>query len=349
MRNTASSVFGLALVALASGFALANEGEEPAAVETTALKYQSLKKWSVILPTEQWTTILDDIPIAHSRGDGFLVEQTGPMKLEIDTNGDGKVDNDVKGQGGFLKLRGKRDDGSSFDYAVRIKLEENAWKYAPGGAVAGKLQGTMISVIDQDNNGRYDDYGSDAMVIGSGDTASLLSRVVSIGGELFDFEINGEGTQASIKPFAGETGILDLASDFESNGKLLSAVVHDRRNDLSFDLSSSPQGMAIPAGEYRFVKGFAKKGGESVWIRNGRMAPLKVKAGETLALAWGGPVQADFSWSAGAGTVTVNKDVHYYGRSMEEYTDFYPNAKSPKIIVRDAKGKVVLEGRFPGC
>ena len=350
MKRIGNHLLGLGALALLAGIATSGE-EDGAAVETASLTNKAYTKWSIILPKEVWTTIDESIPIAHSRGDGFATQIAGVLALSVDTNGDGKVDDKVRGASGFLKLHGKTVNGDKLAYPVRIRPTKDGWEYATGGAMQGKLLGSVIRVIDQNNNGIYNEYGRDAMIVGSGTDAAYLSKTISIDGKVYDFEVSADGLKMTAKPYSGEVGTLSLATGFDARGKLESAVVTDREQNFSFNLAKERSGLTVPTGSYMLESGFAKKGAETVWIKGGKMRPLEVKPGEVTDRKWGAPVQADFSWTSGAGSITVNPDVVYYGAAGEVYHSFQPNAKSPKLIVRDKKksNKIVLEGRFPGC
>ncbi len=350
MKLVGNHLLGLGALALLAGIATSGD-EDGAAVETASLSNKAYSKWSIILPKEVWTTIDSSIPIAHSKGDGFATQIAGVLALSVDTNGDGKVDDKVKGAGGFVKLRGKTVDGDQLNYPVRIRPSKEGWQYSTAGAMQGKLLGTVIRVIDQNNNGIYNEYGRDAMIVGSGSSAAYLSKTISIDGEVYDFEVSADGMEMSAKPYAGEVGTISLADGFDARGKLESAVVTDRKQDFSFNVAQARSGLKVPVGSYKLESGFAKKGAETVWIKTGKMRALEVKPGEVTDRKWGAPVQADFSWTSGAGSVTVNPDVIYYGAAGEVYHSFKPDAKSPKLVFRDKKksNKIVLEGRFPGC
>jgi hypothetical protein len=269
------------------------------------------------------------------------------MALEVDTNGDGKYDERVKGARGFAKLRGKDAAGNALQYAVRFKFEDG-YKWSPAGVMAGKVKGQLLRLIDQNGNGEYDDYGVDAMIVGSSEAACFLSKVVNLGGELYSFSVDAAGAKVEVAPFVGETGEIDLASQFKSNGTLVAAVV--RSGEMSFDAAQAKTGLKVPAGTYELVAGFVEKAGETCWIKKGKSRPIEVAAGADVAVAWGGPIVAEFEYKVSDETITVPPDVKFYGQTGEEYHSFRPEAKSPKILVTDkATGKLVASGRFGGC
>ncbi|MCP3915895.1 MAG: hypothetical protein GY711_10090 [bacterium] len=346
-----SPVLGLAASIAVAGLAVALPGDDEAPQDTAvrqtvSLKYRALKNFDSVLPRETWTNVTDRIAI----GDGFDVHQQGPLKLRVDTNGDGKLDADVKGNSGYLRLVGKTDDGETFAYGTRFKITGDHYSFAASGAMCGKLNGISIQVIDQNNNGIYNDFGQDALVVGRAKGATFLSRVVNADGELFQIELSEDGSELSYEPFEGETATLDMTGSHDSRGKLVSAVISNRGGEHHFNVARERGAMQVPAGDYRFVFGFLKKGEETAQVRTGKMGPLKLAAGSEREVEWGGPVVAEFDYDVRDETITVRPNVAFYGSAGEEYHTFKPDAKSPKIIVSDKKSrKIYLEGRFGGC
>lgn len=316
--------------------------------ETIAFAFKAPKDWEYVLPSEQWTTIYGGIPIAHGMEEGFLVDNQ-PFTLTVDTDGNNKPDEDVKGVAGFVLLHGERADGSKFRYAARIRKELDNWQYACGGVMQGKLRGLPITLIDQNNNGRWNDVGEDAMVVGKSTAACLLSSVVNVGGELLTLEVDPTGETAVARAYEGGRGVLDLATAFGTDGELLSAVVVSADGELSFELSDAAGGLAVPADAYELLHAYGRRGAETVKGRAGRMKTIRVEDGDTRVVAWGAPVKLEFTWApSGPGEITVNVP-SFYGAAGEEWYEFQPDAKSPKIFIKDAKGKELWSGQFGGC
>ncbi len=313
-------------------------------------------KWEFLVPNEVPLPLGAEpdgrqiIPVPHAGGRGFFVESDG-ISLGVDTNGDGKVDERVKGVGGSVVLKGKSSEGRAFSYAVRIINEGTAWKYLSTCAMGGKVAGCDIKLIDLNGNGRFDEFGTDAMIVGSGKAASLLSRTISISGQLYSLSVTPGGDSVKVEPCTTPTGTVNLASGFKSEGgELQSAVIANAAGDISFELSALKNGLTVPAGEYKLLWGFVRKGGETAKVRGTNCKPLTVEAGKSTSMAWGGPLDMDFEFSIDKDKLTVPPTVKFMGRGGEEYYEFKPDAKSPKIIVYDAETKaVVVEGRFGGC
>lgn len=313
--------------------------------QTGTLKFRAFKSFDFVMPTETWTKVEGSIKVKHPGGEGFRTARTG-LKLEVDTTGDGRMTGVIKGQKGYLKLTSKSD--KSFQYAARFRGGAKGYEYASSCAMSGSVGGVPVQVFDLNNNGIYNEYGTDAMIVGKGKAASYLSKVISHGSKLYNFEISENGAEASTTPYDGAAGTLSLASGFHGKGKLEAAIVSDGAN--SFNVAGVAS-MTVPAGDYTIVSGFVKKGSQTVRVRGGKMAPIAVKGEAIAKLTWGGPVMAEFSHTLAEGKVTVEPTaLKFYGQAGEEYYDWYPNAKSPKFSVRDSQsGKEVGSFVFGGC
>jgi hypothetical protein len=328
-----------------SGAAIAHEDEK----ETATFAYKSYPKWTINLPKETFSPIAAEIPIGSAGGTGFHAEMDGTA-LAVDTNADGKVDTKAKGVASFMTLKGKNAGGREFQYSVRL-VNQSGWKFAASGVMAGKVKGVQLRLIDQNNNGKYNDVGEDAMIVGQGDAACFLSRVVNLDGELYSIEVGEDGSQVSATPFTGESGTLNLDGSFTTQGILGSAVVKSTNNDLSFNLASEKKGLVVPAGDYVLTYGTVTAGAETVRIRAGKMKPITVAAKATATPAWGGPIKAEFTWSHQDGVLTIRpQDLFFFGAAGEEYYDWKPDGQPPTFVVKDAKtGRELLKARFGGC
>ena len=334
--------FSFALAPLAFGH---EEG-----TKTAKLKFKAYKKWTIELPKETFNPIKSEIAIPNGNGTGFATELQGTT-LMVDSTGDGRLNDKARGKAGFIILRSKNAEGYAFTYAIRLK-NAGGWSYSTTGAMIGKVDGIRIMLIDQNNNGRYDDFGADAMVVGNGSSASFLSKQVSIKGELYDVTVNALGNQIDLTPFSGEAGMLNLVKGYKSKGgKLVSAVVLSEDGGSSFNLAGLKKGLTIPAGNYNLAYGTITKGTETVHVKAGRMKSLVVSPGKENKLEWGGPINAEFSYDRAGDKVSVSpQKMWFYGRSGEEYYNWFPDGQSPKFIIRNAKTRKEIRAiRFGGC
>lgn len=320
-----------------------------AAQDQAKLSYKGVQKWTYILPNEVWSNANGSVAIPHQGGDGFATALDG-MKLLVDTTGDGRTNDVVKGVAGKLTIRGKDAEGDKLVYDVRFKKDGTAWKYASSGIMQGRVGGELVTLIDQNNNGIWNEYGVDAMIVGKSDAACFLSNVVNLKGSLYNLEVAPNGRSLTVSPYEGEAGLLDLQSGFKSYGKLVSVVVSN--GQASFDLANEKGGLKVPVGEYTITGGFCKKGNETARIRTGNMQPLQVTIDQKSELAWGAPVNVEFAYTIEDGTLKVPPppaNVKYFGAAGEEYFDWQPDAVSPEIIITDEKGREVGKGRFHSC
>ena len=244
-------------------------------------------------------------------------------------------------------IAGPVEVSAPFTYEVRLRRNARGWQWTSSGCLVARVGGEVLRLFDQDGNGKFADFGIDALAVGDAPAATMLSRVISLNGKLMGLEVERDAREVRITPFEGPTGFVNAKEHFESTGKLVSAIVQD--GDLSFDLAAGKGALELPAGNYRLVGGIAVAGDESVHIRAGRMAPVRVDAGGRVTLAWGAPLNADFNYRVDAGTIVVDPDVNFYGRAGEEYHSFWPCVKSPHLSIKNrVTGQRVQSGHFGG-
>jgi hypothetical protein len=342
MLKTACST----LAALSVGVLLAGplQAQE---VETTTLKYKPVKNWNYFLPDDRaaWNTVGSELPIAQNGASGFAVDNR-PFKLGIDTDGNGRTDQDVKGVAGYALLKSKDQDGESFKYAVRIRKGSSDWEFASSGIYTGKIAGETISLIDLNGNGIWNELGKDAMVVGKGDAASFLSSVVNLKGALYTLDVSANGQSLTAAPYAGESGVLNINAAYETKGKLLSAVFSSRNGLMSFDLANAEDGLLVPTGEYLLDTAFVVKKKDWVRVRRGQMRGVTVLSGVPTQLAWGGPLEMRFGQVRNSDEEVTVEPPTFWGNAGEEYYDFFPTGRSPEIIVVDGDGKELWNGKF---
>lgn len=310
------------------------------------LSYRGQRKWKLRLPDEQWKPVGTAFQLEKTHGHDFTARLAG-TRLLVDCDGDGQTDVKIEGTKAFVTLRGQTEAGKSMAYAVRL-INKNGWKFAPGGYLAGKIKDTPIRIIDQDQNGRYDDIGSDAMIVGRGRAATYLSEVVNVGDELFRIGVAAGGTQLVCTPYEGPTGILHL--DCSTKGKVLAAVVQSGNKRFSFDMAKAGKGLRVPVGGYKLVCGELGLGENRVRMSTGLSKPIAVAKDQTKKVCWGGPVRAEFRYLRRTGKVHLSPEhVWYYGAAGELYSNWVPLGASPKFTITDRdSGKEVAQAHFPG-
>ncbi len=313
------------------------------------LAFEPYRTWDLVLPAERFTPVGDAIPCARAACGSFAVRLDGTT-LRLDRDGDGELDATVEAaeEPGATALMVFRD-GQRPVHAIRL-ASDGKWSYAASGAVVGGLRGTAIRIIDQNNDGTYDDFGADAMIVGPGRAASFLSRVVNVDGALWSVAIDADGTSARFVPYEGASGLLDLASELETHAKMSALVVTSADGELSFELSRADGPVRVPAGEYVLHSGRVVLGKARATLSTGRCEPITVEPDTTATVAWGGPVRAEFAYRRAGDTIEIAPDdVLYYGRAGERYTGFMPLGESPEFVVAEREsGEVLVNAKFPG-
>mgnify|MGYP006928157618 CR=1 FL=1 len=316
------------------------------------LAFKPYKDWTILLPDEQFAKVGEGIPFPHAGGERFAVKLEGTV-LWVDRDGDGECEAKVEpmkpGETGLMVFRAKNEAGADQSYAIRL-TSDGTWAYSASGAMVGELAGQRVQLIDQNNNGRFDDYGADAMIIGRGKSACFLSRVVNVEGELYSVDISPDGTRLDAKPFDGESGSIDLASELETKARMRSVVLRSADGKLSFEVSQAKGAVKVPVGKYTVHSGQIALGKGHADLRTGRMQPITVVAGESVSASWGGPVKAEFRYGRQGEEITIApQDVMYYGRLGEEYSNFMPLGTSPSFVVKDKQsGEELVNVKFPG-
>lgn len=346
-----SVISGLGLIAL---FASAPALAEGSGENSASFSYKPVSKWEFIVPGEKWVTIDGEISIPHSGGSGFAAKvygAEGAEKLDIDTNGDGRFDLTCKGLRATAKLRGKDEDGNSFNYSIRLTHSGSKWMYATGGVMKGKVDGKSLSLVDANCNGIWNEHGIDCYVDGGGDAATPITDALSLNGALYTLDLNETGQVATWSSFDEEVGKLDLSDKYKGQGKLVSALVESTDGRFQFNLADCKKGLTVPAGSYILKEASLKKKSLTAKVTKGSMKPFEVPASGAFALEWGGPVTAIYDWTENEGKVTVSpKALKFIGKAGEEYSGFQPSDVGPKILVTDRRTKKRLaSGRFKMC
>ncbi len=315
--------------------------------ESASLKFKTYRDWDLILPQEQSKRMGGEF-VLEGMGKPYRTGVTGTA-LDIDKDGDGVFDVKVEGESGVVTLRGETAEGQKLSYSLRLRNQGSGWHALPGGAVVGKVGGQQVRIIDQNLNGRFDDYGQDALIVGRGKQASFLSRVVPVRGELYSIDVARDGSKLDWTPYEGERGTLDLSTQFASKGKLLGAVVVSDDKRWSFTLTGRP--MVVPAGNYHLRQGRIGLGRNVVAFSRGKTRTMTVTPGETKTVALGEPIEIDFKYVRQPGRVIMAPQLlSYVGRAGEQYDQWTPFGGSPQFDVRDVEtGKQIALAVFGGC
>lgn len=301
---------------------------------TAPMSFKSYRDWEIVLPHEQQRRVSGEI-VLEGVQKAFRTAVKG-TSLQVDKDGDGGFDVAVEGESGFITLRTEKEDGAKYGYSLRLRNAGSGWQALPGGAAVGKIGGQQVRVIDQNLNGRFDDYGQDAMIVGRGKQACFLSEVVNIRGDLFSLKVAPDGSSVEWAPFEGEHGRIDMGTGLASKAKLLGAVVVSQDGKRSFTLTE--RSVVVPSGKYRLYRGRLGLGRHVATFSPGESEAITVSPNETETVALGEPINIDFKFVRQPGRVIMAPQlVRYVGRAGEVYDQWTPFGGSPQFDVRDVE------------
>ncbi len=233
----------------------------------------------------------------------------------------------------WLVLRDNKEDSSYYEFRRAAYWE-------------GKLpdrKGERVKVVDENSNGWFNDYGHDIIVVGS-KGPTFLSKMVILGGKLYHMKVAPSGAKVWLKPYAGDTGGIDVLSKFKAptGCKLASVIIQAEGGGPSFDVvpsarrtgASKKAAMHVPVGKYVVIDGSLVKSGANYRILQGFMEPFEVKKGEMLVLEWGKPMSLEFKAEGLKFGISI-RDCGIYGSAGEIYIT--TGEEEPRVMVRFRK------------
>lgn len=339
------TVFAAMVLSLLVGSGVVSQGvraEEPAAAPEAVrvpLRPRVLRTWDLEIPDAEPRPVGTALRIGDRT---YAVREEGTGALGVDTDGDGAPDVQVEAPSGVVVL-----DPEGRPYAVRLAFR-HVWTYASTSVLTGKAFGTKLKLVDRDHDGRFDEIGEDAIVVGHGRTASFLSEVVSLQDELYRLRVAEDGSLIELEPYTGERG--SLVWDVETRGKLTGAVLVAEGGRRSFVVRGNRGSEALPAGRYRLHSGRIRLGTNHVLVRPGRSESVYVSPLAPSFVLWGGPLEAEFAYARRGRELQFDPErIRYFGRGGEEYVAFSPFGASPEIrVMRSSSGKELAKVTFPG-
>ena len=227
----------------------------------------------------------------------------------------------------------------------------------------GKVEGVDLILIDEDKNGKYNEMGTDVMVIGNSPYGIPLGRIINIKNKLYECKVAPKGEKVSLKPYEGKYGVLDLTGNFKCPSKLNLAIVNPLvgvnkttpySDDIYIDVAND-KNILLPCGTYQLWLGYIAEGTSHVAIRQNEMGSIEIreefeKEGQRkpTAIKWGAPFRIDFQFTVKGNEVTVPcASLKVFGSANEEYFNFFPSLL-PQVEVIDSKGHLVAKGAFKG-
>lgn len=297
--------------------------------------------------TGAWVDVSNGtLPLTGVKG-GPVRFQPFTGKIQLDGDGDGTYESQIKSE--FQALKVRCPDGSEGPYYFRLRRDKDVYLFGRACIAVGKLDDTPITFVDENNNGLYGDSAADAVRIGASPIAQYVSEVVNVKNKLYYLKVNQSGTKAWYKPYDGPSGTIDLATKYKGNSKPLFVML--QQGEIIIDAAAKDT--VLPVGQWSLFEGLV---GPSMYqcakMKPGRMAPIEVKKDAPTSLAWGMPGIIDFSCTKNGNQLKIPfSSAHMYGQGGEEYVNFRPKAFTPNVhVVEEASKKDVYFGSMgAGC
>jgi hypothetical protein len=155
--------------------------------------------------------------------------------------------------------------------------------------VIGRYLDTAVTVIDDNCNGRFNDLGEDAVLVGSGALAAPLGPVVVLGRRVYNLQVSEDGKTMTFTPAAESKLGAAVVSDREGHRLLLGAIL--RGPGESFFAVGDRGPTLLPAGSYSFAFAALGKPGTEMagLLESSGDLNLEVKERKVAVLKFGRP------------------------------------------------------------
>ncbi|MBI4713562.1 MAG: hypothetical protein HY762_09755 [Planctomycetes bacterium] len=274
------------------------EHKEPAWKEykmTYSTDWDILKNIATIIPKTGEIITNTYIALPNPKDNQGFISSAAGRVAKFDVDGDGTPEKEVKTKEDFVDYKITYDKSTTL-YRLRVwlatimfdKTVVYNWYYQRGGFWKGKVAGESVILIDDNNNGSYNDYGQDALVIGNSKQANLLSQMVSIKGKFYEVEIETSGEKIKLKEYTGLTGQVDVKNGWKHDKlKPDKVILQQMDNDIYLDIPLQPKTFAIPVGKYKL---FYASLGKRIKVKGGdKYLPVVEDKDITSTLKWGMP------------------------------------------------------------
>ena len=216
---------------------------------------------------------------------------TGNDFIKVDTDGDGQIDKTLQSKENLIDY--KLDYGT-VQQSYRAKIwqvktmpgQKIFWYYRRAGFMKGTVEGEPVILIDDNSNGRYNDFGQDALLIGRGKEAGLLSFLVFIKGKYYEFRAEQSGTSFWLREYQGALGKIDVKSKLNFKKVKPPNFIILANKDTYLPISTKEKTAVAPVGEYKLYLAVLT---DRIRVRHGNLPLIKIEADQVTVLGWGEP------------------------------------------------------------
>ncbi|MEK7449924.1 MAG: hypothetical protein AAB019_10650, partial [Planctomycetota bacterium] len=160
------------------------------------------------------------------------------------------------------------------------------WYYRRAGFMKGTVEGEPVVLIDDNSNGHYNDFGQDALLIGRGKEAGLLSFLVFIKGKYYEFRSEQSGTSIWLREYQGALGKIDVKSKLNFKKVKPPNFIILTNKDTYLLISTKEKTAVAPVGEYQLYLAVLT---DRIRVRHGNLPLIKIEADKVTVLDWGEP------------------------------------------------------------
>ena len=322
-----------------------------------------------------WNSIIVEKgkPLNWPLGDGSLITWEGGVKLLLDVDNTGKKVKTIKAPSGTqnmvdIKIRYASGQGK-YRLLVRGLGEEKvlgepcrfgsatqfALAYARACHLEGKFKGIKFSLVDDNVNGKYDDYGTDMVKIGK-EPIQPLGKVMNFSGTLYSIaRVKQDGSEVTFEEYVGDTGKLQVKWTGARGVKPTVLVFQCTRGEFinCFFNMASGNPILLPNGYYQFAYGIIAKGAGKkvryVQVGMGKSEVFEIVENQTVVKEMGAPFDITAGVkSGGKGVLLPGKEIKVYGALKEEYHHFFPESFKPAVSVRMQGGGTICSNKKLG-
>ncbi len=191
----------------------------------------------------------------------------------------------LKGFSQAIAAEVSHGDGSKGQVAVSFARTGKAGEYFARNTVVAIAQygDSTVTVVDDNCNGRYNDAGEDAVMVGRGTLAAPLGSLVLIGGVPHSFQVSESGKSMTFTPVKGSK--LGFAKVSRKYGHLLLIGAVLKGPGGAFHVIGDRRPTLLPVGSYSLA--FASLGNPAAGqfaILEGGGANVKVTADRKIGL-----------------------------------------------------------------
>ncbi|MFP4052579.1 MAG: hypothetical protein ACLFV7_01800 [Phycisphaerae bacterium] len=295
------------------------------------------------------TTDAAEVKVA---GESILLrfsKRRGVEFVAVDVNGDDKLSADEVTTVNKRRARVKiKVDGEERAlnlswiavYTKRGKVTSVYGRYAPGWAMTGRINGTIVRLVDCNLDGKYTQDGKDVIAVGTSSVGIPLRKVHQIGKGHYRLRVAEDGSSIDFEQATDlELGLVKHAI----RSSALKMLVLSTPDGKCYDLVTSAN-TGVPAGTYKLEIGVLVSGDDlTPIVPSKKSIKYEIQPGKLNILRLGTPLHMSFSTGYSNGYLSVGGPIVAVGDGGEHYPNGWnasTGIKAPRIQLFEGRTKV---------